>query len=85
MAVTDLPPVEMDDEYDAWQAVVAEWRAHPALKDLDLNDATFNPLARAIELWGERLTALRVTQTPEQRAKALDDHKIAYEQVRQGG
>ena len=82
MTMSDLPPVEMDEEYEAWQQVVAEWRKHPSLAELNMNDPSFNPLIRAIELWGERLTALRLQQTSDERAQALDGHLVAYEQAR---
>lgn len=78
MAIPDLDP--MNVEAEAWQRVVAEWRA--VFPGVDLNDAKFNPLVKAIELWGEQLVALRSTQEPAVIDGALDDKKIGYEQVR---
>ncbi len=45
--------------------------------DADINDERFNPLVRALELWGERLVALRV-MLPHTIDKALEEHVLAY-------
>lgn len=58
----------MEDEWDAWQVVVARWR-EAGLPDF--NGETATPIVRAIQHWGERLVGLRVAQTPELRAQAL--------------
>lgn len=76
MSFLDTLP-EMDAEYEAWQDFVTEWRAL-GLPDMDECD----PLIRAIELWGERLAAFRLVQTPEQRATALADHVKSYEEAK---
>ena len=52
---------EMHAEWLRWQAVVSEART----LDLDLNDAAFTPLVRAIEGWGEELVRLRFGQPAE--------------------
>src|SRR4051812_45094193 len=67
-------------EAEARQRVVAEWRA--VFPGADLNDAKFDPLIKAIELWGEHLVALRAAQDQEVVDRALHDKLVAYERVR---
>jgi hypothetical protein len=62
-------------EHDAWLKAIEEFRK--AFPDADPNDEQFNPLFRALELWGERLVALRFTM-PETVKPALDEHKKAW-------
>lgn len=80
--IPDLHEPQMTAEYDAWQRFVAEWRACPPLAGIDLNDSDITPVVHAIEVWGERLVALRMKQTRDERQRAIDDKTAAYVQVR---
>lgn len=51
-------------EYAAWQRIVRHWHEHTG----DIN--ADNSLVGAIKAWGEELVALRISQTPEIRARA---------------
>lgn len=74
MSVPDLGP--MNDEAEAWQVVVAEWRR--LFPTVDMNDAGSDRFVRAVELWGEYLVALRSTQPPTGVAIARADKLGAY-------
>lgn len=62
-------------EHEAWKVVVAEWQR---LRLPDFNGERVAPLVRAIELWGERLSALRSFATPEDQAKWLAEAATKY-------
>lgn len=66
-------------EYEAWKAVVAEWQR---LRLPDFNGERATPLVRAIELWGERIAALRSFATPEDRVKWLAEAVTKYDRAR---
>lgn len=68
------------NEWEAWQDVVAEWRA--LVPGLDLNDTRCSPLVRAVELWAEKLVALRLAQDPVTRHNACAEKHHAYDAVR---
>jgi hypothetical protein len=80
MQDTPMPEHEaMGSEYEAWRNVMAEWLA----ADLPgINDSKWNPLVRAIELWGECLVSLRLSQSPEDRFQILSEAVAKYEAVR---
>lgn len=63
-------------EIDGWHCVVAEWRQ--LVPDLDWNSPQVNGLVRAIEMWGERLVALRLTQDDETRRRAHIEKEKRY-------
>jgi len=48
-------------EWRAWQLVIERFRAEIG----NPNEERFNPLFRAIELWGELLVELRLTQSAD--------------------
>ena len=58
-------------EWDAWQLVVKHWPG-------DINDPLFTPLVKAIQLWGEYLTALRLTQDKEIVTRAREQYRAQY-------
>lgn len=58
-------------EWDAWQLVVKHWPGN-------IDDPQFNTLVKAIQLWGEYLVALRVTQDEAMRDKARADYHARY-------
>lgn len=78
-----LPPALRDlglmqYEWKGWQDVVREFnRAIPS----GINDPQFNPLIKAIQLWGEKLTKLRTAQDEKVREKAFRDYEDAYNAV----
>ena len=63
------------EEWEAWQLVVKEFNASVG----DIN--AYDPLVKAIQLWGEKLVKLRVSQSPEEREKALSDNQQRYDMV----
>jgi phosphoenolpyruvate carboxylase len=69
----------MSDEYDAWKAVVHEWRSLDGMPDMNSAEAT--PLVRAIEAWGERLVQLRLRQSSDEVERALADNTGKYRLV----
>lgn len=69
---------ETRQEWEAWQTVVAEWdQAIPTT----INDDRFGKLIAAINLWGERLAMLRLTQTYEIQSDALASHQRRYKDI----
>jgi hypothetical protein len=78
----DLPDCDvMHAEWEAWQEVAKEFSAVVG----DINDKRFNPLTKAICVWGEKLHALRATQTPETVEKALQMYVRQLAQARETG
>lgn len=57
----------MHSEHGAWLAVC------DLLRDLGIEINENDLLARTIEMWGERLVALRMEQTQEVRQRAFDE------------
>lgn len=74
MAVPDMLALmeAQEKEHEAWRVAMDEWRA--AFPDADPNDKQYDPLIKAIELWGERLVALRITD-PDTITRALDSKR----------
>lgn len=71
--------VAQNDEHEAWLDFVKEWNLlHPQPAGFNLNAKICNPLVKAIEVWGERLVALRVQQDDVDRVIALQDKLNAY-------
>ncbi len=66
-------------EWDAWQGVCREFRAVVG----EINDAKYNPLTRAIQLWGERLAALRAEQGPALAERAAREAVENYAWAKQ--
>lgn len=81
------PPLEyilqfhafQDAEHGAWLQFVAEWRAAGLP---DMNDPSMTAVAKAIEVWGEHLVALRSQQSPKERAAAMLDKVAMYDRFR---
>jgi hypothetical protein len=71
----ELPPFDqMHTEHAAWtDGVVHEFRA----LGIDINQEKYDALARAIELWGEELAALRLA-SPEPHERALMEKRANY-------
>jgi len=74
--------------YSGWDLPYVEWVAWRSLCELlearGVNINTDNELARSIERWGEELVALRVSQTPDERAKALADRRQQVRALQDG-
>lgn len=64
----------MYDEWQAWQRVVDALRNASA--SIDINEEP--TLAAAIEMWGELLVRLRLSQDPDIVDQALDDKIARY-------
>jgi len=60
---------QMNDEWQAWQGVVGQFKR----LEIDINQERYNPLVRAIELWGEELARLRRKQPLEICDKAYSE------------
>lgn len=69
---------EMHAEYESWQNVVKECRR----LGIDMNQPKYNRLIRAIAVWGESLSALRMTQPEQSVAAAKADYKAQYEDAK---
>jgi malate synthase len=69
---------EMHAEWMAWQAVVREFRD----RAIDVNASEWDSLIRAIEWWGEELSALRYSQTEQVADEALREKRQRYESTR---
>jgi hypothetical protein len=79
-----MDPVDNDvmhAEWEAWQEVVKEFAA----LGMNINHQRFTPLVKAICVWGEKLHALRATQTPEAVEKALQMYLRQLAQAREKG
>jgi hypothetical protein len=58
---------ETEIEYNRWRLFVD----HAKKAGIDINDPKYTLMVKTIAVWGEALVALRLTQTPEQRSKAM--------------
>lgn len=67
-------------EHEAWLDFVKEWQS--LFPTTPMNDKVCDPLVRSIEVWGERLVALRLRQTEETRANALQYKLDSYVQAK---
>jgi len=67
----------MNYEWKGWQDVVFEFKS----LGIDVNDARYNPVVKAIQLWGEKLHRLRAEQEPRIVEKALLDYERQYSEV----
>lgn len=63
-----------EEEWGAWRDVCNELKNCSAAIDINAEPR----LTPAWHLWGERLVALRLTQSPEIRERALADAKKQY-------
>lgn len=64
-------------EWQAWQAVVKEFAAAVG----DINGSQYTPLVAAIQLWGEKLHALRTTQPAGQQSRAAKFYEDRYAKI----
>jgi hypothetical protein len=69
----------MHVEWEAWQVVCQE------LNKLDIDVNKEDMLNAAITVWAEELVELRVHQTPEIRATALEDKRKNFDFYSAGG
>jgi len=69
--------LELMDEWEGWQRVVEALKTCACAIDINEEDR----LAAAITMWGELLVALRMTQTAEVRADALEARITKFNRV----
>lgn len=67
---------EQAQEWEAWQVIVHEW---DEAIDTTMNDPKYDKLIAAINLWGEYLVGLRLTQTDEMRNGAIAAKQQHYD------
>jgi hypothetical protein len=63
----------MQDEHAAWLVVGDQFKQ----MDIDINEAKWTPLIRAIEFWGEELARLRSTQEEKVIRHAWEEKETA--------
>jgi hypothetical protein len=71
----------MHAEWESWQEVVKEFAA----LGMSINDQRFTPLVKVFCVWGEKLHALRATQTPEVVEHALRMYVRQLAEAREKG
>lgn len=60
---------KMEEEWQAWQVVVARWGE---VIGESMNEHKYDPLLNAIRAWGEVLVSLRLMQPEHVREAALN-------------
>lgn len=68
---------ETREEWETWQSVVHEWPGGA------INDKRNDRVVAAIRLWGEKLVALRLTQTDTARLVALEYVQYHYDRLKE--